>query len=247
MTQRYSLSVSQGPDERDIQTLPTALQIVMPIAPEVRGLKFAFNPNPGYFVVDPEVGTNTRAAIETLRDLGAEIDEIDPGLSYEFDEAARARWRVYFAVMYAEHIPKWRDAMCPRLVRTIEKGLERAAVEYKRLEFVQTNLWRRMQPVFSDYSALLCPRAAGPAPPSSLSDSDFSFLDSEGRYHGLELTEPFTLIAQCPALSVPSRLTSAGLPTGLQIVGRRYDELTVLGVGKALEEALGWPDRHPPI
>jgi Asp-tRNA(Asn)/Glu-tRNA(Gln) amidotransferase A subunit family amidase len=61
------------------------------------------------------------------------------------------------------------------------------------------------------------------------------------------MTFPFNMIAQCPALSVPSGFTRAGLPTGLQIVGRRYDDAVVLRIGAALEEALGWRSWRPPV
>ena len=50
-----------------------------------------------------------------------------------------------------------------------------------------------------------------------------------------------------PALSVPSGLSAEGLPTGLQIVGRRFDDLTVLRIGAALEEARPWRQHRPPL
>jgi amidase len=49
----------------------------------------------------------------------------------------------------------------------------------------------------------------------------------------------FNLVSMCPVMSVPSGFTSDGLPTGLQIVGRRFDDLTVLQVGKILEDSWG--------
>jgi aspartyl-tRNA(Asn)/glutamyl-tRNA(Gln) amidotransferase subunit A len=49
------------------------------------------------------------------------------------------------------------------------------------------------------------------------------------------MTSPFNNVAQCPALSVPSGFTAAGLPSAVQIVGRRFDDPTVLTIGKAVE------------
>ncbi len=63
---------------------------------------------------------------------------------------------------------------------------------------------------------------------------------------GYEMTSPFNLVSQCPALSVPSGFTREGLPTGLQIVGRRFDDLAVLRIGAALERARPWAARRPP-
>ena len=61
------------------------------------------------------------------------------------------------------------------------------------------------------------------------------------------MTEPFNLIGQCPVLSVPSGFTRAGLPTGLSICGRRFDEATVLRIGAALEQARPWNERRPVV
>ncbi|OBA58897.1 hypothetical protein A5647_19065 [Mycobacterium sp. 1100029.7] len=53
-------------------------------------------------------------------------------------------------------------------------------------------------------------------------------------------------IAGLPALSVPCGFTDAGLPIGLQIIGRAFDEATVLRVGHAYQSAVDWP-RWPPV
>jgi aspartyl-tRNA(Asn)/glutamyl-tRNA(Gln) amidotransferase subunit A len=57
---------------------------------------------------------------------------------------------------------------------------------------------------------------------------------------GLDMTEFFNMTGQCPALSVPSGMTAAGLPTAIQIVGRRFDDPTVLRIGAAIEELRPW-------
>ncbi len=78
-------------------------------------------------------------------------------------------------------------------------------------------------------------------------DADYAEVDSAGRFHGLDMTGLFNNVAQCPALSVPSGFTAAGLPTALQIVGRRFDDLTVLDIGAALEAVRPWADKRPPL
>ena len=72
------------------------------------------------------------------------------------------------------------------------------------------------------------------------------YEDDEGRYIALELTLVFNLVGQCPAITVPSGLTPSGLPSALQIVGRRFDDVTALRIAAALEEPIGWPDWRPP-
>ena len=121
------------------------------------------------------------------------------------------------------------------------------AVAFKRLEFVRTEQWLKLAAVLADYDALLCPTMSVPAPKTGKTEEDFVFEDADGRYRALDMTAPFNFVSQCPALSVPSGFTKSGLPTGLQIVGRRYDDLGVLRIGAALERARPWADRRPSL
>ncbi|HYR68151.1 MAG TPA: amidase family protein, partial [Reyranella sp.] len=78
-------------------------------------------------------------------------------------------------------------------------------------------------------------------------DEGYYAMREDGRYYGLDMTGQFNLLAPCPALSVPAGWSKDGLPIGLQIVGRRWRDDTVLTIGKALEAARPWADRRPPI
>ena len=85
------------------------------------------------------------------------------------------------------------------------------------------------------------------ATPVGGSDEDFAADDQDGRFLGLDMTGPFNFTAQCPALSVPAGWSDDGLPVGLQIVGRRFDDAGVLAIGEALERIRPWQDRRPPL
>jgi Asp-tRNA(Asn)/Glu-tRNA(Gln) amidotransferase A subunit family amidase len=64
------------------------------------------------------------------------------------------------------------------------------------------------------------------------------------------MTALFNHFSRCPVLAVPSGITKVGLPCGLQIVGRPYDDMTVFRVGTALEKARPWlqtPESRPVI
>ena len=239
------LHAAQGPDERDMQSLPSRLDISIPVSADVRGLKLAYSHDLGYCTIDAEVEANLRAVVDGLRDQGAEVHEVDPGLSPRFEEAGWAHWDAYYATLLSDLLPQWRDKMDPRLVETVERGMAMTAVDLKRLEFVQTELWQKLLPVLTEHQALICPTTALPAP--HLDETEFGYLDEDGRYRGLELTFPFNLVSRCPALAVPSGFTADGLPTSVQIVGRRFDDLGVLRVGAAVENAVNWADWRPPI
>jgi Asp-tRNA(Asn)/Glu-tRNA(Gln) amidotransferase A subunit family amidase len=101
--------------------------------------------------------------------------------------------------------------------------------------------------VFEEYDALLCPTMSMPAPRVGMSDSDFQEGGDDGRFHGLDMTCPFNFVGQCPALSVPAGFSREGLPVGLQIVGRRFDDLTVMRIAAGLEEVRPWSGRRPAL
>ena len=241
------LDVAQGPDERDIQALESTCELPIPVPDEVRGLRLAFSPDLGYCVVDSEVAANARAACDALRCLGAEVDEVAIALSQEVEAAGWIHWGAYYAALLGDELPRWRDRMDPQLVAIVEQGLATSAVELKRVEFVQSDLWAKLRPIFARYDALLCPTMPVPAPPIDGSEDDFGHVDTDGRYHGIELTSPFNFVSQCPALSVPTGFTLEGLPTAIQIVGRRFGDPDTLRIGAALEKALAWTECRPPI
>jgi len=133
------------------------------------------------------------------------------------------------------------------VVALIEKGNSMSARDYKRLEIERTEFWRQLYPILQKFDALLCPTMRVPAPPADEDDSIYYRDRGDGRYYGLDMTGQFNLFAQCPALSVPAGWSKSGLPIGLQIVGRRFRDDSVLGIGKALELVQPWADKRPPL
>jgi Asp-tRNA(Asn)/Glu-tRNA(Gln) amidotransferase A subunit family amidase len=230
------LKVTQGPDDRDIQSQVSPSEVQIPASTALQGRRIAFSRGLGYCAIDADVEKNFLVAIERLRDQGAVVEEVDPGLSPEYEASGWAHWEVYYASLLGEYLKKWRDKMDPTLVEFIERGLRIPATELKKVEFIRTELWRKLRPIFASHEALLCPTTALPAP--RIGETEFGEVDEQGQYHGLELTFPFNLVGQCPALAMPTGLTSTGLPTSIQIVGRRYDDVGVLGIGAALEKLL---------
>jgi Asp-tRNA(Asn)/Glu-tRNA(Gln) amidotransferase A subunit family amidase len=241
------LAVTQGPDERDIQSLKPPLTIELPLpARDLRGVRLAFSPDLGYCHVDPAVAANTRAAVETLAGLGAEIEEVRLPWGPDLNEAWAQHWGVYLAAWFGHLLPEHRSVMDPRLVKLMEAGLAMNAVDFKRLEIRRTRQWQSLAPILERCKALLCPTMPILPPPAEGVRED-EHLDADGLYHAFDFTEVFNLVSPCPALSVPSGWTPDGLPTALQIVGRRFDDLGVLAIGKALEQARPWADRRPPV
>jgi len=237
------LSVTQGADDRDIQSLPS-LPVEVPVPRGVQGLRIALSIDLGYYRVDAEVTKEVREAANALVAAGAIVDEVELAWSREINDAWGKYWEVFLAACFGGCLAEHRNAMDPRVVELIERGFAVGAVEFKRLEEVRTRQWQVLAAIFRDYDALLCPTMTRPAPSIDLSDCDFDRTDRDGGYDGLDMTCPFNFVPQCPALSVPAGTTRDGLPIGLQLVGRRFDDASVLRIGATLEDLLG-PIRKP--
>jgi Asp-tRNA(Asn)/Glu-tRNA(Gln) amidotransferase A subunit family amidase len=205
--------------------------------------------------VDADVAANLRAACSALEDAGAVIEEVD--LGWDYVRIIRAT-KLHFAATYGPMVQRVTDAF-PGLVTSYAADFAQQELRIHRETpgfLLQANeltaeLWAPLADVFRTADALLLPTLAIPAPPAGE-----EFLDSGPVIDGREqpdrwtvgFTVPFNLCNWCPAMNVPSGLAQDGLPTGVQIVGRPYDDPSVFRVGKALEQFhpwLGRPQRWP--
>ncbi len=241
------LDVCQGPFERDIMSIPTPVAIRRPTPSDVSGLRIAMDMDLGIYHVDDEVAANVEACAAALREAGAVVEEVDLGWTADCVEAWLTYWNVYLAAFFEQHLDTRRDDLDPAIVAMFEAARKVDAIGFKRLEFVRTEQWRKLCDVFERHDALICPTTPVPAPPAGSSDREQMGLRPDGKMASSDMTLVFNNVAHCPALSVPSGMHATGLPTGLQIVGRRFDDLTALRIGAAVEKARPWADRRPSL
>ena len=234
------LRIAEGPDARDMlsQRSPTPL----PERPEgeMRGRKIALCPDLGCYALDPAVDANLRATADALAGAGAEIIETTLDWRPDTVDAWLDWWGVYLSAGFGHLLDDWRDRMDPNVVDLMEAGNKMGAVAFKRIETARTTMWMSLAPILERCDALLTATNAIPAPLAEAPDAEFSRIDEEGRLHGFDMTTAFNMLSPCPALSVPSGVAPGGLPTGAQIVGRRWDDPTVLEIGAAIERERPW-------
>ena len=111
--------------------------------------------------------------------------------------------------------------------------------------FMQAARVRRMiadsfNAAFKQCDLIVCPTSAGPALPL---DSDLSPLE----YYALDMFTVAMNLAGIPACSVPAGLSSNGLPLGMQVVGKRFDDLRVMQLAKHIEQFAGVDNRPTKI
>lgn len=243
------VDVCQGVTSSDIQTIP-ACDLPIPTPSDVRGLRFAIDVDLGFYAVHPDVEANLWAVVDALRSAGATVAEEDLGWDAGLEKLWYYTWEVYLAAGFKAHFgdtfEEYRDQLTPSLADTIERGLKYDAVSARMWEFERTQYWRPLARVLDEYDALLCPTMVIPAPKNTFDDRDFGKPNAEGKLDALDMTAVFNYFAQCPAISVPSGF-SDGLPTGAQIVTRKWDDAMALRIGAAVERAMPWADQRPPL
>jgi Asp-tRNA(Asn)/Glu-tRNA(Gln) amidotransferase A subunit family amidase len=244
---RLFLSVTQGPDSRDIMSAVPPVDLTGTRDGQVEGLRLALDIDLGHYAIAPDVEEAVRSAAATLADAGAVIEEVDVGWRREIADAWVDHWGVYLAAIFGDKLDEFREQMDPRVVRLMDAGFALGAVDFKRIEFVRTRAWKQLAPILERFDALLCPTMSQVARPVDEDDFVWYRDRGDGLYHGLDMTCQFNFVSQCPALSVPAGWTESGLPIGLQIVAQRYRDDQALRIGAALERHRPWADRRPPI
>jgi len=242
-----AMEVMAGRDDRDRHSLPgTNLRYLSYLEGDLKGLRVAWSPDLGYAVVDPQVLAANSAAVSIFETLGCKVDAAtpdveNPGRTFAFT------WAVKFASSYSDKLDEWRDQMNPTLVDIIERGKDRTALEYARSALEREEYCDKMLAFFEDYDLLLTPSTAVPAfDIDKFEVTEIGGIKGSPTLEWTPFTYPFNLTGQ-PAASVPCGWTDDGLPVGLQIVGRRFEDLTVLRAAAAFEQASPWADRRPPL
>ena len=215
----------------------------------IKGWKIAFSMDLGYFGVDPEVQVNTRRALEVFRSFGCEIVEVAVGWSWDNLKAWITHWEGLFTVTTGQYLDNWRDAMDPIVVGLLERGRSHTASDMYRVTVHRGAMWRTLGPILEEHNLLICPTNAVPSVPAQhnqASDFNINGVQTHGTY-GWFLTNPFNLMSECPVMSVPTGFASNGVPTGIQIVGKTFDDASVFRAAAAYEAANPWIHARPDV
>ncbi len=237
-----------GRDSEDESTAAaTPADVMTDIDRGVEGLRIAFAESVFFDDADEEVERACRACGEVFESLGARI------FSIPFEAAETARrlnpsGLIIAAEAYAVNrrfLDEHFDALDPVVAYRMIKGKDIPAHEY-----LQTSLdWKRLRAealdAMRDVDALLCPATMVPALPIEQVDESIEAY-AEANMKCLRNTAIGNILNLC-GLSVPCGFTEKGLPVGLMIYGKPFDEATLLRIGNAFQQATDWHRRTPDL
>jgi aspartyl-tRNA(Asn)/glutamyl-tRNA(Gln) amidotransferase subunit A len=226
------LNVLSLPDARDWHALPyEARDYRIGLEDGVRGLRIAYSPDLGYARVDKEIAALVKKAAQVFADLGAQVDEKDPG----FEDAGplfSAHWFPGAAYVVGNIPEAKRKLMDPGLLEVARAGTKFSVKEVQDAALKRGALGVLMNQFHRKYDLLLTPALPLAAFQAGLEMADI--MKQKRWTDWTPFSYPFNLTQQ-PACSVPCGLTKAGRPAGLQIVGPKHADALVLRAARAYE------------
>ena len=230
------LSVISGADPRDMTAWNTpAPDFRIGLDDGVRGLRVAWSPRLGYVKkLHPDVEAATAQAAQAFADLGAVVEEVDPGFSRPY-EMTMAIWGGVSATI-VDTIPATDRAKLDHgFAAMAEAGKSISLPDYLAAVTARQDLAIAMERFHDKYDLLLTPQMPIPALEAGrVTPADGSYGDNWINWS--PYTYPFNLTQQ-PAASVPCGFSSDGLPIALQIVGAARRDHLVLRAARAFESA----------
>lgn len=235
------------PDNRDWFSLPyDDRDYLKNLDRGVKGLRIAFSPSLGYVKVDPEIAAAVKRAVELLKSMGAKVTVIDPGFADPANCFRILWWSAARTVISG--LPDEKKALLdPALADVGEQAASITVADVFEANKQRGLLGTQMRLFMENFDVLITPTLPVPAFGAGLLQPDNPDTASDG--HGkwvnwTPFTYPFNLTQQ-PAASVPCGFTMAGLPIGLHVIGRMFDDRTVLRVCAAYESANDFAERRP--
>jgi aspartyl-tRNA(Asn)/glutamyl-tRNA(Gln) amidotransferase subunit A len=213
---------------------------------DIRGLRIGVPREFFEAPLDGEVAQVVRKAIDLLEGLGASVREVSFPL---FEHAQAISGTILMAEAAAYHrelLARDGDKLYPPVRLRLEAGLFITAADYLKAQQGRALFNREARDLLREVDLL-----AGPTEPVTAPVLLSTEVQAGDRTIGTtaaltQYSRPYN-ITGFPAISVPCGFSDAGLPIGLQLAGRPFDEVTVLRAAHAYEQATDWHQRRPPI
>ncbi len=240
-------------------------RVVVPAPPFIQTMMSGTGEEGGQYGPDPEVLEAVNQASRVLASLGAEVVEVNlAGFENLRDTPdGRSAFAVERAFYLEQLSEERRERFGERYRDGIVDGLKATAVSYLQSLQQTQRASAFLEESLKGYDALILPTTVIPAPLSATmvaieeralkASRD---AKSRGEAPPRRMEGPMAIAGPHigpinhsgqPALSVPCGFTKSGLPIGLMIVGRRFTEAKILGIGHAYQKEAGWHSRRPPI
>jgi amidase len=259
---------TEGPMARTVEDLARLLLVLAGENPEVpfpravpevfagldrgvKGLRIGWLADwGGAYATEPGILDLCDAALRRIEELGAVVEPIPPPFPAE---KLWSSWVTLRAMLNAggKHAlaedPEKRALTKPETLWEIEQGLDLSAQAVHEASVTRSRWHAHAARLFDRFDAIVLPSAqVWPFPADWRWPQTINGRTMDTYHRWMEIVVPASLIG-LPALSVPVGFSDAGLPMGMQIIGRPGNDAGVLAIGQAYHRATEWPQRRPPL
>jgi amidase len=241
------LSAIAGPDHRSpIAISEPGSLFSQPLERNFEGVRVAWSRDLGGLPMDPRVTEVIEAQRQVFENLGCRIDNCEPDFT-DADESFKI-WRAwYFELVLSELLETHRDKLKDSVIWNVEEGLKLSGPQIGQVERRRTELYHRVRKFMETYAFLILP--VSQVPPFDVKQRYIQEINGEKMETYIDWMKSCYYITTIgfPAISVPCGFTKDGLPVGVQIVGRHQDDLGVLQLAYAFEQATAFWKQKPPV
>ncbi len=242
-----TMNVIAGHDPKDVASAVVEVpDYTTALTGYVQGLRIGVPKEYFEAPLDPQVGQAVRDALNLLEDMGAVVTEVSFPMFPDSQPISTAILMAEAAAYHRDLLAKDGDKLYPPVRLRLEAGLFISSADYLRAQQARTLFDRQVRDLLADVDLL-----AGPTEPVTAPQLLAARVQAGEHTLGTtpaltQYTRPYN-ITGTPAISIPCGFSDVGLPIGLQLAGRAFDELTVLRAAHAYEQATQWGQRRPPI
>ena len=242
-----TMNAIAGYDPKDVASARVELpDYTTALTGDVRGLRVGVPKEYHEAPLDSQVAQAVRDAISLLDEMGATVIEVSFPMFSLSQALSSAIVMAEAAACYRDLLVQDGDKLYPPVRLRLEAGLFITAADYLRAQQARSHFNRQARQLLREVDLL-----AGPTEPITAPKLLEARVQVGEHTVGtaaalIQYTRPYNITGS-PAISIPCGFSDAGMPIGLQLAGRPFDELTVLRAAHAYEQATDWHQRRPPI
>ncbi len=211
-------------------------------------LKIGYSTTLGFGkILEEEIRDNILNQVHLFEKFGWDVEEANIKIRNP-ELAFTTQVGIGYAYDFQKDYKNRIEDLSPDLIVTIRFGLDNSGMNFGKAREKRKQLYEIFMKLFMEYDILITPTIPCPAFKPGWLNTGTTFPTIGKKTLSImtwmTFTFPFNMTG-LPAASIPSGWTNSGLPIGMQIAGRRYEEKTVLQVSKAFEEIAPWQDKRP--
>ena len=242
-----TMNVIAGHDPRDPATTTRELpDYTANLNGSVEGLRIGMVREYFEAPLDTEIAAAVSAAIAQLSEMGATVTEVSLPMFADAQAISGTILMSEAAAYHRDLLARDGAKLTPSVRLRLEAGLFVTAADYLKAQQARARFNYEMSQLFQDVDLLAGPSEPITAPPIlaaevSIGESTVGTTGALTQY-----TRPYN-ISGTPAISLPCGFSYSGMPIGLQLAGRPFEEATVLRAAHAYEQVTDWHGRRPPV